>query len=243
MIEALVVVGAVLGGFASGLTGFGFGLTALPLWAHVIAPSTAAPLVIVCGIAGQLQTLSKIWHALDLRRLAPFVIFGILGVPLGVMLLPRIPAETFRIGLGALVVAACSVLLWLRIATRRDSTRTGDALVGFGGGVLGGITGLMGVAPTIWAELHGWGKDERRAIFQGYNLSILLVSLAAHLIAGTFTASVIPLLLLAIPSAMAGAWLGRKLYDRADARRFSRIVLWLVWCAGVSLLGFGLLRG
>ena len=95
----------------------------------------------------------------------------------------------------------------------------------------------------IWAELHGWGKDERRAIFQGYNLSILLVSLAAHLIAGTFTASVVPLLLLAVPSAMAGAWLGRKLYDRVDARRFSRIVLWLVWCAGVSLLGFGLLRG
>jgi uncharacterized membrane protein YfcA len=241
--EAIVAVGGLLGGLASGLTGFGFGLTSLPLWAHALAPAVASPLVIVCSIAGQLQTLPKIWHAVDFRRLAPFVVFGLAGVPLGVMLLPMISPEAFRMGLGLLVVISCSVLLWLRITKRRESSRAGDALVGLSGGVLGGITGLSGVTPTIWAEIHGWGKDERRAIFQGFNLSILVLAVAGHAFAGTFTASLVPLLLIAIPSTMLGAWIGRGIYDRVDGRRFSRIVLWLVLCAGASLLVVGLVRG
>lgn len=242
MIEALVAIGAVLGGLASGLTGFGFGLTSLPLWAHVLAPAVASPLVIVCSVVGQVQTMPKIWHAVDFRRLAPYVIFGVVGVPVGVMLLPHISPSAFRIALGAFVVVACGTLLWLRIARRRESTRAGDALVGLTGGVLGGITGLSGIPATIWAELHGWGKDERRAIFQGYNLAILLLALAGHVLAGSFTAEVLRQLLIAIPSTIVGVWAGRKLYDRVDARRFSRIVLWLVFCAGASLLAFGLVR-
>lgn len=242
MTEAIVAIGGLLGGLASGLTGFGFGLTSLPLWAHALAPAVASPLVIACSIAGQLQTLPKIWHAIDLRRLAPFVLLGLAGVPFGVWLLPMISPNAFRLGLGALVVVSCAALLWLRIATRRESSRAGDAAVGFTGGVLGGITGLSGVAPTIWAELHGWGKDERRAIFQGFNLSILAVAVVGHAIAGSFTAALVPLLLVAIPATLVGAWIGRKLYDRVDGRRFSRIVLWLVLCSGASLLVSSLLR-
>ena len=243
MTEAIVAIASLLGGLASGLTGFGFGLTSLPLLAHALAPGVASPLVIACSIAGQVQTLPRIWHAIDWRRLAPFVALGVIGVPLGVMLLPMIPVKAFRIGLGALVVLACAALLRMRIEKRRASSRAGDAMVGFAGGVLGGITGLSGVPPTIWAELHGWGKDERRAIFQGYNLSILLLALAGHLVAGSFTAAIVPLLLVAIPSPVAGAWLGRKLYDRVDGRRFNRIVLWLVLGGGASLLAIELVRG
>lgn len=242
MTEALVAAGGLLGGLASGLTGFGFGLTSLPLWAHSLAPAIASPLVIACSIAGQLQTLPKIWHAIDFRRLAPFVVLGLAGVPVGVMLLPMISPDVFRIALGALVVVACATLLWLRIERRRESTRAGDAAVGFAGGVLGGITGLSGVPATMWAELHGWGKDERRAIFQGFNLAILTLALAGHLFAGTFTPAVGKLLLVAIPATLVGAWIGRRIYDRVDARRFSRIVLWLVLCSGASLLAFGLAR-
>ena len=44
MTEALVAIGGFLGGFASGLTGFGFGLSSLPIWAFVMAPTVSAPL-------------------------------------------------------------------------------------------------------------------------------------------------------------------------------------------------------
>jgi len=236
VIEVLVVLGGFLGGLASGLTGFGFGLSSLPLWAFVLAPSASAPLVVVCSLVGQVQTMRAIWPSIDVRRLIPYVILGLTGVPLGVWLLPQISPAAFRVGFGFVLIVTCSLLLVLRVEKRRDSTRAGDALVGFAGGILGGLTGLSGVLLTIWAELHGWGKDERRALFQGFNLPILLSSLAALAVSGLLDARLLPMLLLAVPGTMVGAYIGRKLYTRVDAKRFNRIVLVLLIMAGMLLV-------
>jgi len=43
----VVVLGALCGGFVTGLAGFGTGLTALGFWLHVVNPSVAAALVAV----------------------------------------------------------------------------------------------------------------------------------------------------------------------------------------------------
>jgi len=51
--------------------------------------------------------------------------------------------------------------------------RTADGAIGFAGGILGrGLAGLSGALPTVWATLRGWGKDERRGVFQAFNLTI-----------------------------------------------------------------------
>jgi uncharacterized membrane protein YfcA len=240
--ELLVLSGALLGGLASGLTGFGFGLSSLPLWAFVLAPSVSSPLVLVCSLVGQVQTLPAIRHAIDVRRLVPYVAAGVLGVPLGVWLLPKISAEAFRLGFGAMLVGVCGLLLAMRVEKRRESHRASDAVVGFAGGVLGGITGLSGILPTLWAELHGWGKDERRGIFQGFNFSILLFALATQGVAGLLDARLLPLLLLAVPGTLVGAFVGRRLYDRIDARKFGRAILALLVAAGMGLVVTALRR-
>ena len=243
MTEVLVVLGGFVGGFASGLTGFGFAMSSLPLWAFVLAPTVSAPLVMACSLVGQVQTLPAIWQHLDFRRLAPYVLLGLLGVPLGAWLLPQISPAAFRIGFGGALMATCGLLLFLRVEKRRESTRAGDAVVGFAGGILGGLTGLSGILPTIWAELHGWGKDERRAIFQGFNFSILLFSLATLGVAGLIDARLLPNLLLAVPATIVGAYLGRKLYSRVDGRRFSRVILVLLTLAGAGLVATTLANG
>lgn len=232
----LVLTGAFLGGLASGLTGFGFGLSSLPLWAFVLAPSLSSPLVLVCSLVAQVQTLPSIWHAIDVRRLAPFVAAGVIGVPLGVWSLQKISPQAFRLGFGGMLVVVCSLLLVLRVEKRRESHRAGDALVGFAGGVLGGLTGLSGILPTIWAELHGWGKDERRAIFQGFNFSILLSALATQGVAGLLDGRLLTLMLLAVPGTFVGALIGRRLYERIDPKKFSRVILMLLMIAGGGLV-------
>jgi uncharacterized membrane protein YfcA len=47
---AVVLAGALAGGFANGLTGFGTGLTALPFWLQVVEPVIAAQLASACGV-------------------------------------------------------------------------------------------------------------------------------------------------------------------------------------------------
>jgi uncharacterized protein len=232
-----VVLGALVGGFVNGLTGFGTAMTALPLWVHALAPAVASPLAVTCSIAGQLQTLPQIWHAIDFRRLLPFVAGGLLGVPFGVALLPHVDVPRFKMTIGLLLVASCAfLLLHRRRAAWAGGGRTADAGVGFTGGILGGLAGLSGLTPTLWAELRGWEKDSRRAVFQGYNLSILVFALASQGFAGILTYEFGRVALIALPATMVSAWLGRKLYGRMDTRRFSTAVLVLLLAGGVVLL-------
>ena len=232
----LITGGALAGGLVSGLTGFGTGLTALPIWLLALPPALASPLVIICSVVSQLQTLPSIWHAIDLRRTAPFIVGGLLGVPAGVAVLPHVSPRLFQGGLGLLLMTLCTVLLLNGHYRLPRSSRLADGLVGLGGGLLGGIAGLSGPLPTLWAGLQGWSKDERRAVFQSFNLSILAVALVSQAVSGYLTAAVMSLAWRALPGTLIGAWLGRRLYHRVNVEVFNRIVLLVLLIAGINML-------
>lgn len=236
-VHLFILGGAFVGGLISGITGFGTGMVALPIWLQATTPLLASPLVIICSLVAQLQTLPAIWHAFDLRRLAPFVIGGALGVPVGAWLLPHISVDLFKAGLGAILVVLCGFLL----AGGRQfgmawGGRLADGAIGWGAGILGGLAGLSGPLPTLWASLRGWAKDERRAVFQGFNTTILSLALAAQAFAGYLTAELGWLVLYALPGTFLGALIGRRIYDRLDIRSFEKIVLWVLLAAGGAMI-------
>src|ERR1700730_7371212 len=86
MTLVLLVLGALPGGFVSGLAGFGTGLMALGIWLYVVPPSIAVPLVLICSIVGQTSTLPSLWRSIDFNLVWPFLVGGLAGVPLGTML-------------------------------------------------------------------------------------------------------------------------------------------------------------
>jgi hypothetical protein len=233
----LILGGAFIGGLVSGLTGFGTGLVTLPIWLQAISPMLASPLVVICSLAAHVQTLPGIWHAIDSRRIAPFIAGGALGVPFGAWLLPHVSPGAAKLGLGVILVVLCGFLL---LGTRRVHVRRGgrlaDGLIGLGGGLLGGLAGLSGPLPTLWSGLRGWGKDEQRAVFQGFNVCVLVFAFVTQSVAGYMTAEVGWLVLNALPGTLVGAWIGMRLYGRLDAARFRRIVLALLLLAGIAMI-------
>ena len=235
--EIIILSGALAGGYVTGLTGFGTGLTALVFWLQVVPPIIAAPMVVICSIVGQLQTLKAIWHHIDWHRVAPFIAGGLIGVPLGTLLLPLIDLRVFKLLVGGLLITYSLVML----ANRSNPVitwggRTMDAIVGMGGGMLGGLAGLSGPLPTIWGSLKGWDKHRKRGLFQSFNLSILLFAATSQAFSGFMTSEVGKWMIFAIPGTLAGAWLGRKTYDRLGESRFNQIVLVLLILAGISIL-------
>ncbi|MGZ5728002.1 MAG: sulfite exporter TauE/SafE family protein [Burkholderiales bacterium] len=237
MAETIVFLGALAGGFVSGLAGFGTGLTALGIWLYVMKPPVAASLVVVCSVLSQLQTIPMIWHAIKPRLVAPFIIGGLAGVPLGTALVLYLDPYWFRFGIGIVLLVFSTAML--RGGSARPMVKGGqvaDAVVGFGGGVLGGLAGLSGPLPTMWATLRAWGKDQRRSVFQSFNLTILVAALAAHAVNGMLTAELWRLVLVAIPGTFIGSWLGARLYRRLSDKRFQIVVLLLLAISGVILI-------
>lgn len=233
----LILVGAFTGGFVSGLTGFGTGITALPFWLYAIPPILAGPLVVVCSLISQVQTLPAIWHAIEFKRAMPFIAGGLLGVPAGTLLLPYVSVEAFKLAVAVLLIAYCGFLLLGRIRLRIQwGGRAADGVVGLCGGLLGGLAGLSGPLPTIWAGLRGWEKDAKRGVFQAFNLSVLSFAFVAQAVAGLMTAELWRLVLIALPGTLLGAFLGRRVYNRLDNLRFDKVVLVLLLIAGFALL-------
>ena len=131
-------------------------------------------------------------RALSLKDLLPFVLGGLLGIPLGVALLPRLDADVFKLLLGALLVIACPAMLFAsrlpRVALRNAAAaRLADGAAGLGGGVMGGLGGFTGVIPTLWCTLRGFEKSTQRTVVQNFNLATLSVTMLAYAASGAVT--------------------------------------------------------
>ena len=70
---AILLAGALAGGFVSGLAGFGTALMALGIWLYILPPAIAVPLVLICSVSSQISTLPSMWKLLDFRLALPFV--------------------------------------------------------------------------------------------------------------------------------------------------------------------------
>jgi hypothetical protein len=239
-VVGLILAGAVAGGIVNGLTGFGTALTGLPLWLQAVEPLIAAQLASACSVLGHLTTLSEIWRAAAWRRLAPMLAAGLLGVPIGTWLLPLVSLAAFKVAVGVTLIAYCSFMLLAAGRRMRVAAggRAAEAVVGFGGGILGGIAGLSGILPTVYATLTGWSKDERRVFFQTFNLLVLTAMLAASMAQGLVGPGLLLALAVAVPGTLLGSWLGLTVYRRLDDRRFDRIVLLVLLLSGVGLVWF-----
>jgi uncharacterized membrane protein YfcA len=232
----LIVLGALAGGFVSGLTGFGTGITAMGVWLYALPPAAASSLVVVCSVISQLQTLPLVWRSIAWRRVLPYVIPGLFGVPIGTWLLPHTDPRLFKIGVGGFLILYSSYVL-LKPPSREHhwGGSAADGGVGFVGGILGGLSGLSGPAPVVWTDFRGYSKQHRRNVMQAFNLAILGLALVSHALSGLLTRQVWLSTMIAIPGTVGGAWAGAWLYRRLGDRNYQKAVMLLLLISGISL--------
>src|SRR6516162_6862849 len=101
---ALLFLGAFAGGFVAGLAGFGTALMALGIWLYVLPPSDAVPLILICSVVAQSWTLPSLWRSFDFTLIRPFVIGGLIGVPLGTLLVAQADHNAFKLTVGVFLL-------------------------------------------------------------------------------------------------------------------------------------------
>src|ERR1700733_1773257 len=139
----LVVLGASLAGLVQGLSGFAFSMIAMGVWAWALAPQVAAPLAVFGALLGQLASLASVRAGFEFRRIAPLVVGGVLGVPIGVFLLHNVDPLRFKLAIGVfLTIYGLYGLLISAPPTVTSGGRGLDAFAGLIGGVLGGLAGV-----------------------------------------------------------------------------------------------------
>jgi len=220
----------------AGLAGFAFGLVAAAVWLHVLTPVQTATLIIAFGLIVQGVAVWKLRRALQWRRLWPFLLGGLLGVPLGVAVLGFANPDYIRAGVGVLLIAYSIHGLARRTMKPIVAGAPADAGVGLLNGILGGATGLAGIIVTIWCGLRGWPKDVQRTVFQPVGVSVFAMSALWLSGSGAVGIDTLRLFVIGLPILLAGTWLGLKLYGRVDDAGFRKIVLTLLLVSGIALL-------
>lgn len=224
-----------------GLTGFAFGLVSLTFWVWVLPPESAGPLVVACSLLGQLLNGRTTWRGFRMPAAWPFILGGVAGVPVGAWLLPMISPASFKLGLGVLLAVWCPVMLAAaRLPAVTFGGRWADTLAGWLGGVMGGIAGLSGPAPTLWVAFRRWDKDAQRAMFQAYHTTMHALALSAFVVRGLVGIEEIRLFALAAPCMLLPILAGTRLYARLSDRGYRNIVLALLSIAGLVLIVNGI---
>ena len=232
----LLFVGALAGGFVSGLAGFGTALMALGIWLYVLPPSAAVPLVLICSVVAQTATFPSMWKSFDLTLVWPFLIGGLFGVPIGTMLVAHADPNVFKMTVGILLLVFPAALYFSAPMAFAFGGKIADGIVGFIGGILGALAGLSGPPPILWASIRGWGKDERRGVFQTFNWTVLFAALCLQTASGLVAREVIWLAVLAFPGTLLGSWIGARLYHALSDRNFRDIVLGMLVLSGATLV-------
>ncbi|MFL4968661.1 MAG: TSUP family transporter [Xanthobacteraceae bacterium] len=245
VVLGLFLLAAFIGGFASGVAGFAMGFVVSGIWLHVITPIQTTTLIVGYGLWTQGYGVWKLRHSLSWKNVAPFIIGGTIGVPIGTLLLTYIDAAYLRSGVGLLLVLYGIYGLAQPALKPLQAGTAADAGIGFLNGLLCGVTGLPGFVITIWCQLRGWTKDVQRAVFQPVMLAAIVVTAIALSFTGAVTAETLQLYVLGLPALLAGLWLGFKLYGKLDDKAFRKLILLLLLASGLALIaahGWPMLR-
>ncbi len=233
----VIIIGAALAAFIQGLSGFGFGLTAMSIWAWTLEPRLAAALAVFGAFTGQLIQAATVRRGLDFKRLAPFIAGGLAGLPIGVWILPRLDVPLFKALFGLFVIVICPLMFFSdRLPRITRGGRIGDALSGWLGGLMGGLGGFTGVAPTLWCALRNFEKDVQRSIIQNFNLSMLTITFVTYMATGIVTTAHLPLFAVVAPAVLIPSLLGARIYTGINDIVFRKVVLALLALSGVALL-------
>jgi uncharacterized protein len=231
---SLVLIAAVLfaAAFVRSAVGFGDAVVAMPLLAMVLGVRTATPLVAFVGPTISLLILAGSWRKVEFKAAGRLIAATLLGIPVGIYGLARLPEAPLKIALGLIILLYGVFGLARPRAKLKHEKAWMPWALGATAGVLGGAYNTNGPPVVAYGMLRGWPPESFRATLQGYFLPTGLAILAGHGIAGLWTAEVLKSFAYSLPAIVVGVLMGGLLNKKLTGAIFARLVY-----ASLALMG------
>ncbi len=232
--DVLIFVAVFMGSFVVGAAGFGSAAVAGAIMLFWLVPISAVPILSSASLTTQMISMGQLWKSLQWRGCLPLIIGGLIGMPLGVLLLERANPDVFRLAFGIFLVCWSGYLLLRpKLKLQRRGALT-EGIVGLTGGVTGGSIAFPGALPAIWCAVTRDTKEEQRGTIQIFifvmQTATLAYLFASGVVGGGFWSDYIKML----PAIMIGTFLGVHIFTRINEALFRRLVLLLLLVAGIT---------
>jgi uncharacterized membrane protein YfcA len=224
-----------LAGFTQGLSGFGSIFLSIPLLAFFLEIKTVIPLVALAALAMTLVLVIQLRAHLDWKKIYPLLIGAALGIPVGVALLRGLDKGMVQWILGSILVAYAIYGLFSRIGEKSLGKKWGYPF-GFLAGCMGGFMSATSPPVIVFITLQGWSKDQMKATLQGFFLVSGLMVVFSQILGGLTTLTVLRFFAVALPSLLAGTYVGSVFYGAIREESYRRIMMiLLVFLGGLMI--------
>jgi uncharacterized membrane protein YfcA len=226
------------GGFVSGMAGFAFSAVAGAIVLHVFQPSEAVPLMMACSVGVQASTLVSLRNQMRWKESLLLIAGGLPALPVAVFFLQNTNGQTLRMAFGPLIALYSGYSLFRPALGRfRADDRHGrNFLIGFGGGLIGGLTAMPGALPTIWCDINGMPKDQQRGLVQPFIAVMQIAALMLMLSRHELPKAILFDLAVCLPPLALGTALGVLMFRRINEAAFRRVVLVTLLLSGLALV-------
>lgn len=233
----LLSLAVFAGAFVSGLAGFAFSAVAGAILLRIYQPLEAVPLMMACSVGVQIASLWVLRRSIQWRGSGLLIVGGALGIPFATYLLQNADTHILRTGFGLFVALYAAYMLFRPTFTRLgQATGTGiTALIGFSGGLIGGLTAMPGAIPTMWCDMRGMPKTDQRGLVQPFIVAMQLFALAMLLGHNGLSGKVVVDIAISLPALFAGSVLGIVAFRNINEVGFRKTILVVLLFSGASL--------
>ena len=234
--EILVAVPVMLmGSTVLSTVGFGIGIATTPLLLLVIEPQTV---VVVVNTVSLVLFALIIWQTrrhLRARELLPMIAGGIVGAPIGVLVLSALGGSALRVGIIGLVIVF-TLSLRFEALTALSRRRWTGPLIGLTVGALLAGFGIGGPLVAIYVLARKLPSQAVRGQLALFFLVVESVAAAGYAVAGLLTTERLALIAIVVPPVLLGYVFGSALVGRMSETRFRQSVVGVILATSVIVL-------
>ncbi|MBN2134264.1 MAG: sulfite exporter TauE/SafE family protein [Acidobacteria bacterium] len=222
-----------------GLTAFGMSLISVPLLVIFMSPKIIVPIMILHGLLLNAYLLYSCRKDVNLKRIIPLMICGIIGIPFGAYLLKILSQESLKIFIGV-VISFFAILFLLGFSVKIKREKAAFVPIGLASGLLNGSISMSGPPVILFFTNQGTAKAEFRANLVSYFLTMNIFTIPVFIFNGLFSSESVLYALYFLPGLILGMVLGNALAHKVPEKLFRKIALCIVLLTGVMSLLSGL---
>ena len=234
LLQAVLLILVGFGaGFVQRVSGFGLGIFTMMFLPHFMPSHTAAATIsTLFSCATSTYNAIKYRKNVVYRTAFPMLCAALLTIPVAVYCSVAVSGELFEVILGVVLIVLSIYFLFFAKRIRIKPTLFGGVLAGTVGGALNGLFSTGGPPVVLYLSNALTDNLSYFATIQFYFGVTNVYSVVSRVANGIVTGEVLLSAAVGVVGCMLGDALGKRVFDRLDAKKLKRIIY-----AGMILSG------
>lgn len=240
-IVLLIALIALISSFMHGLLGFGYSMIAMSILPLLISfvDSAAIGTIALAVVCTQISLLLR--RYINWKKVFWPSVFMIFGKILGIVILMGVSSGLLEFIFGIFLIWYAVTSLRKKSLFQIQGTKIQGAILGFAGGILGGMFNVSGPMASIYYLAICDDTREYSACLNFTFVPAAIIGMFVHILYGNYTTFVIQMGGISIFAVLIGTGIGVSIFRKLNIEKIRKLTFIYVGCMGIFLCINGIL--